>query len=179
MRLIYKPSSWLLLILSKNAQGIKTDVETNLTRASQITGQDKPPYEVQFLDASKTREFPTGINVENEIEEEFNEKILNDLITRKKKSDNKKVALIMERNAFPSNDVFESVVKKIPHYDSIYHLICSKGNFLATEQRKKCYHMSCANCPEALCEHSCLLRLLWVIFRDERVLTVLDGEKTH
>jgi len=178
MGLFYKPSSWLLLILGDNAKDIKTDVETNLTRAAQITGQITPPYEIQFLDISKTKEFPTGVTFENEIEEEYNEKILNDLIIRKKESKDKKVALIMERNAFPSNDIFESVVKNINHDDSIYHLICSKGNFLATEQRKKCYSISCDNCPEALCEHSCLLRLLWVIFEDKRVLNVLDGEKT-
>jgi len=169
MALFYKPSSWLLLILSKNAQGIKTDVETNLIRAAQITEQDTPSYEVRFLDTSKTRKFPTGFTSVNEIEEEFNEKVLNDLIIYKRKSNARKVALIMERNAFPSTDIFESVVKKINHDDSIYHLICSKGNFLETENRKKCYRISCAKCPEALCEHSCLLRLLWVIFEDERI----------
>jgi len=179
MGLFYKPSGWLLLILGNNAQSIKTDVETNLTRAAQITKQNSPPYEIQFLDTSKTRGFPTGVTSVNEIEEEFNEKVLNDLISRKKKSNAKKVALIMERNAFPSDDIFESVVKKINHDDSIYHLICSKGNFLETEKRKKCYRTSCAKCPEALCEHSCLLRLLWVIFEDKRILTVLDGEKTN
>ena len=174
MGLFYKPSGWLLLILGDNAKGIKTDVETNLTRAAQITEQDEPSYEVQFLDTSKTKEFPTGVTSVNEIEEEFNEKILNDLINRKKKSNARKAALIMERNAFPSTDIFESVVKMINHDDSIYHLICSKGNFLETEKRKKCYRISCAKCPETLCEHSCLLRLLWVIFEDKRVLTVLD-----
>jgi hypothetical protein len=179
MRLSFKPSGWLLLILGNNAQGIKTDVETNLIRAAQITEQDTPSYEVQLLDTSKTRRFPTGFTSVNEIEEEFNEKVLNDLIIRKKKSNAKKVALIMERNAFPSDDIFESVVKKIDHDDSIYHLICSKGNFLETEKRKKCYSTSCAKCPDVLCEHSCLLRLLWLIFEDKRVLTVLDGEKTH
>jgi hypothetical protein len=179
MGLFYKPSSWLLLILSNDTHGIKTDVETNLIRAAQITEQDTPEYEVQFLDISKTREFPRGFTSENEIEEEFNEKILNDLISRKKKSAAKKVALIMERNAFPTNEIFESVIKEINHDDSIYHLICSKGNFLETEQRKKCYRFSCAKCQEALCEHSCLLRLLWVIFEDKRVLNVLDGEKTN
>jgi len=179
MRLLYKPSGWLLLILGDNARDIKTDVETNLIRAAQITKLDTPPYEVQFLDTSKTRKFPTGVTSINEIEEEFNEKILNELISRKRKSNAKKVALIMERNAFPSNDIFESVIKMINHDDSIYHLICSKGNFLETEKRKKCYRTSCDKCPDALCEHSCLLRLLWLIFGDKRILTVLDGEKTH
>jgi hypothetical protein len=174
MILSYRHPKWLLLILSKNVECIKTDVETNLIRAAQITGQDVPLYEVQFLDISKTRSFPTGFASANEIEEEFNEKVLNDLIVRKRKSNTNKVALIMERNAFPSDDIFESVVKQIRHDSSIYHLICSRGNFLDTGQRKKCYQFSCAKCAEAFCEHSCLLRLLWVIFDDKRVLNVLD-----
>jgi hypothetical protein len=178
MDLSYKPSKWLLLILSRYEDCIKTDVETNLIRAAQIIERNVPPYEIQSLDTSKTRRFPKGFTSVNEIEEEFNEKVLNDLIERKKRSNAKKVALIMERNAFPSDDIFESVVKQIRHDESIYHLICSKGNFLDTEQRKKCYHISCVKCPEALCEHSCLLRLLWVIFDDKRVLTVLDDKKT-
>ena len=78
-----KPSKWLLLFLG-NSKDIQKDVETNLIRASQIIGRDVPPYEVQSLDTSKTKKFPTGVTVENEIEEEFNEKILNDLISRKK-----------------------------------------------------------------------------------------------
>jgi hypothetical protein len=179
MDFFYRPSKWLLLILSENAERIKTDVETNLTRAAQIIEQDVPQYEVRFLDTSKTKRFPIGVTSVNEIVEEFNAKVLNDLIVRKKKTNAKKVALIMERNAFPSEDVFESVVKQSRHDESIYHLICSKGNFLATEPRKKCYPNSCAKCSEeVLCVHSCLLRLLWVIFDDKRVLTVLDDKKT-
>ena len=173
MGLFFKPSKWLLLILGANSKVIESDINTNIIRASQITEQMPPEFEIQSLNISKTKLFPQGITSANEIQEEFNEKILNDLIDRKKRTNAAKVALIMERNAFPSDDVFEDVVKKINHSRSIYYLICSKGNFLETAKRKKCYRNSCDKCPETHCEHSCLLRLLWVIFGDVKVLNVL------
>ena len=180
MRLFLKPSNWLLLILGTNSKDIEIDVNTNITRAAQIIGLNAPIYNIQFLNTSKTKTFPTGITSVNEIEEEYNEKILNDLIIRKKKSNATKVALVMERNAFPSDDIFEDVVKKIKHNNSIYYLICSKGNFLATEERKKCYRNSCDRCSTIpICEHSCLLRLLWVMFEDERILAVLDNKELN
>ncbi|MDR0443783.1 MAG: hypothetical protein LBH44_10285 [Treponema sp.] len=173
----FKPSKWLLLFLGDN-EYIQTDVVTNLTLAAEFAEKNVPKYELQVLDTSKTKKIPTGIHIENEIIEEFSEKILNDLITRRKKAGAAKVALIMERNAFPSDDIFENIVRQVKHDDSIYHLICSKGNFLDAKQRKICYNISCDKCGLPFCEHSCLLRLLWVIFEDKRALTVLDSTKT-
>ena len=177
MAFLFKPSKWLLLILG-NSEYIRRDIDTNLTRAAQLIGKSPPPYEIESLDISKTREFPAGEPSVNEIEEEFNEKILNDLIVRKKKTGAMNVALIMERNAFPTDDIFEKVVRIVKHDDSIYHIICSKGSFIDTKKRKKCYITSCDKCMEPLCNHGCLLRLLWVIFKDTRALSVLDSEKT-
>ena len=174
---VLRPSKWLLLVLSKSKQQMKEDLVTNLIRAAQIIERDVPPYEIQFLSESKIKMIPTGFTAVNEIEEEFNEKILNELIALKKKSSAKKVALIIERNVFPSDEVFESVIKQVKHDDSIYHLICTKRNFLDTKKRKECYTASCDKCPKDICEHSCLLRLLWVIFGDERVLSVLDDKE--
>ncbi|MDR0447558.1 MAG: hypothetical protein LBH07_02700 [Treponema sp.] len=170
------PSKWLLLFLGGNEDDRRV-IETHLPRAAAFAERNAPKYEVHVFDTSVTKNIPTGFTVENELIEEFIEKILDDLIKYKKRSGATKAALIIDRTAFPNEEIFEYIIKQVKHDDSIYHLICSRGDFLNIEQRKKCYKISCDKCIESLCRHSCLLRLLWVIFEDKRVLNVLDGWK--
>ena len=181
----FKSPKWLLLILGGTDDTVR-DIETNLERAAQIAECTLPNYEIEeFFKEKEEAETKLPIDkyahigtaAENVLEQEFNELILNNLIISKKKHKAAKVALIMFRNAFPETQTLEEIVKSIYHDENIYHIVCSNTTFINTKKRKDCYETSCDKCNNVKgCEHSCLIRLLWLMFdKDKRVLNVLDA----
>jgi len=167
--------SWLLAFVGGKGDEEEL-VENYLETASLRTKLPHPKYRIERIDTSKTLAFPTGIPVDHELSEKFDEDIVNDLLKKKQKYRAAKAALIIARNAFPDEDVFREIVKYSAKDIPFYHMICTWTDFLhGSTKRKKCYEYSCAQCGklEVGCAHSCLPRLLWLMFgEDERVLNM-------
>jgi hypothetical protein len=165
---------WLLVFVGGSGDEEK-HVKKFLKTASLLTDRPIPEYCPIRIDAAKTLAFPTGVPVDNELAELFSEAVLDDLIREKRKIGTTHAALIIARNAFPDAEVFRATVKDSINDDSIYHLICTWTDFLGgATPRKNCYDYSCAQCGklEDGCAHSCLPRLLWLMFSENR--RVLD-----
>lgn len=149
-------------------------VENHIKKVAEIiTEIATPAYKIIRI-PQQDNDFPEGITFSSEITETFNEVILNKVIKEKKIMSCTHAIIILSRNAFPNNNVFEEVVKDSLKDELIYQMICTRGNFVDYEQRKKCYKRSCAQCNDLKdCEHSCLPRLIWVLFdKNNNVLNV-------
>jgi len=173
MRLFKKNSPWLLVFLGGSGDE-EEHLKTYIDMARDIRELTPPKYKSIRFDTGKTRAFPTGVPAKNELAELFSEAVINELIEKKRKFGAANVALIIAADAFPNLDVFKEVVQDSINDNDVYDLMCSSADFRKSEPRKKCYAHLCGGCGNLDgCLHSCLPRLLWLMFnKDERVLRV-------
>jgi uncharacterized protein (UPF0332 family) len=107
--------------------------------------------------------------MDGEIVESLNDIVLNPVIKWKRKHNATKVAIIFSHTAFPNEEIFNEVVNDKIFDNTTYYSICTKGDLLdGIETRKECVKKACSKCDkfnnDKGCNHSCLLRLLWLMF---------------
>ena len=174
-----KGETWLLVFVGGLEEN-KDIVISYLSKVSEVLKISIPKYHVQTISQNKSHKIPSVPSADNEISENFSEFILNDVIEWKNTYQATQVAIMLPRTAFSSDEVFVQVVNDSIFKESNYHAICSRGNFLDTEKRKKCVKKTdCTQCSELAsgCTHSCLIRLIWLIFqgKNDKILETFDS----
>jgi len=104
--------------------------------------------------------------------------LVNKVIKLKKESKAHCVAVILSRKYFSSEDAFVSAISDITLNANPYYIICWRGDFLPMTKKLECPYFiyKCGACKNEIntCEHSCLPRLLWLLFdRDDHVRDLL------
>lgn len=176
LRRIRRKPLWLVAFVG----GVETDpraLKTYIDSAVNMLSLPRPHYEIMEIPSDKTQAFPTGKTVEHELSELFSDAVLNPLINKKKQIKATDAALVIFRNAFPDEEVFKETLRETRYESSIFHLACSWTDFLhGSDKRQDCYKRCCSECGEMgkSCSHSCLPRLLWLLFdKNDAVLQVV------
>lgn len=179
LKILKKKPLWLVVFVGGDERHGSDEraVKTYTERVAHIINTPPPRYEVMRIPRAQVRSFPVGVTVKHELSERFSNVILNPLISTKRDIGATEAALVIFGNAFPNIEVYEATLRESQHDSSIFHLVCSWTDFLGgIDNRLSCYHQCCSACKKmgSSCKHSCLPRLLWLMFnKDDNVLQAL------
>ncbi|MDR2570356.1 MAG: hypothetical protein LBD23_08685 [Oscillospiraceae bacterium] len=112
------------------------------------------------------------LGVKGQLPEEISRTLTNRLIELKRENRVQRVAVIFARVDFSNDEVFTVAVNDSLFKTDEYQAFCWKRNFLSMSKKLMCIESRCGMCANQLeiCDHSCLPRLLWVLFNENSLI---------
>lgn len=174
---LLSPNKWLIVHIGISDEDINA-IKRCVNVVSKKLNKRVPIIGYECIDIIDTKPIGATVAAEGEVEEAFSEIITTHIDRWKRKGGWKNVAVVISRKAFPSIEILAKYIKHYSFDDSVYHAICNYGDFLNISLREKCMKRSCTVCikQEQCAGHSCLLRLIWLLFdQDDDVVAVLKS----
>ncbi|MCL2221296.1 MAG: hypothetical protein FWC20_03295 [Oscillospiraceae bacterium] len=177
---IGSPRNWLVVFI-KNSSEDERALHENVEYLSALLSVKPLHYELMHFEPSvrqSLRNLGTEPSAEGELVEQLHELLINRIIKLSKQAKFHRFAVVLNRNDFGSEYVFQRAVKSPIFSDEKFHPICWRSNFLAMTKRLECLGVQCGTCSTSLeCKHSCLPQLLWLLFnKDKRVGKMLKKD---
>lgn len=175
---LLRPRKWLVVFV-KNQHGNERAFETLVTRLGGVLSKKPFAYDIKTLTEAESDALKQVGSVKTahmQLSEDLSEKLFNKVIELKKEAKAQRVAVVLNRGDFGYEDAFLAAVNDTLFKDKAYYVICGRSNFLSIKKKLDCIRVQCCDRGNSLerCKHSCLARLLWLLFdEDDRVKDTL------
>jgi hypothetical protein len=170
---------WLIIFV-KEAPEDERVLKDFITRLEESLGKKSLFFDVKYFSKNEhtaLKKVGTKVCADGELIEMINEALVNKVININKNPKYQRVAVILQRSDLGSDEAFQCVVDEPFFRTGTRYSICYLRNYVSMTKKLNCLSSRCGDCLNTtnLCDHSCLPRLLWLLFDcDNRVKDILS-----